>query len=149
MHVKDYISLAAGLAISLAMGSSLGHHSVAANFDRSRTVELAGAITAVYLRNPHSQYVINVTDVDGNVIEWFIEWSDRNALVRRKVDLDLIKVGDRVTITVWPSRRLDNVGFFVQAILPDGSTYRDCGFREFREAVANSTEYTCAEAQGQ
>lgn len=139
--------LAAGLA--LATHSSFAHHSVAANFDSSRTVEVMGTITAVHLRNPHSQYVLAVPSEDGSTEEWLIEWSDRNALVRRKVDLDRIKVGDRVTITVWPSRRLESVGFFIQAVLPDGSVFRDCGFREFREAVVNSSEFSCPEADSQ
>ena len=124
------------------------HHSVAANFDRAATVELTGTVSAVHLRNPHSQYVLEVVAADGSKAEWLIEWSDRNALVRRKVDLELIRVGDVVTITAWPSRRLDRVAFFVQAILADGSLYRDCGFEEFRRAVASSTEYSCAEARG-
>ena len=136
--------LAAGLA--LATDRSFAHHSVAANFDSSRTVEVMGTITAVHLRNPHSQYVLAATAGDGSTEEWLIEWSDRNALVRRKVDLDRIKVGDRVTITVWPSRRLESVGFFIQAVLPDGSVFRDCGFREFREAVVNSSEFSCPQA---
>ena len=135
----------AGVATIVSL-QAIAHHSVAANFRRDTTVELTGTVTAVHLRNPHSQYVLDVPDEGGSVTEWFIEWSDRNALVRRKVDLDLIKVGDVVTITAWPSRRLDAVGFFVQAILPNGALYRDCGFREFREAVAESREFSCETA---
>ena len=44
--------------------------------------------------------------------EWFIEWSDRNALVRRKVPFQLLRVGDMVTINASPSRRLDNLAYF-------------------------------------
>jgi hypothetical protein len=131
------------LLAGLAFSPAAAHHSVAANFDRSTTIELTGTITAVHLRNPHSQYVLDVVEDDGTVTQWFIEWSDRNALVRRKVDLGLIKVGDVLTITAWPSRRLDAVGFFVQAILPNGALYRDCGFLEFRSAVAESREFSC------
>lgn len=135
-------------AAAFSSSAALGHHSVASNFDRERTIDLTGTVAAVHLRNPHSQYVLNVPSEDGREVEWLVEWSDRNALVRRKVDLSLIQVGDVVTITVWPSRRLRHVGFFVQALLSDGSMYRDCGFLEFRRAVATSTEYSCAEAEG-
>jgi hypothetical protein len=51
-----------------------------------------------------------------------------------------------VTITLWPSQRLPNVGYFVQAVLADGSTYRDCGFVQYREAVAKSIKFRCEEA---
>jgi hypothetical protein len=143
--VNPLLVAAAALLVAAPV---VAHHSVAANFDRQKTVELTGTVSAVHLRNPHSQYVLDVIADDGEVTEWFIEWSDRNALVRRKVDLDLIRVGDVITVTAWPSRRLENVGFFVQAILPDGSMYRDCGFEEFRRAVADSSEYSCEAARG-
>src|SRR5688572_11381949 len=95
------------------------------------------------MRNPHSQYVVEVRAEDGTLTQWFVEWSDRNSLVRRGVDLELIKPGDTVTLTLWPSQRLPNVGYFVQAVLADGSIYRDCGFVQYREAVAQSVTFRC------
>jgi hypothetical protein len=112
------------------------------------TVVVAGTITAVRIRNPHSQYVLQAAGSDGAPVEWLIEWSDRNSLVRRGVAIDRIKVGDNVTFTAWPSRTLAHVGYFVRAVLPDGSVFRDCGFREFSEAVVNSKEFKCEEAGG-
>jgi hypothetical protein len=137
-----------GLSISLAaailLASSVhAHHSVRANFDMQASVEVRGTISAVNIRNPHSQYVLDVQTEDGSIAQWLVEWSDRNALIRRNVNVELIQVGDAVTFTLWPSRRLENVGYFVQAILPDGALFRDCGFREFREAVAESKEFSC------
>lgn len=124
---------------------SAAHHSVAINFDRGEPIEIRGTVKEVHLRNPHSQYVVEVPAADGTVTEWFVEWSDRNSLVRRGVDLDLIKPGDAVTLTLWPSQRLPNVGYFVQAVLADGSIYRDCGFVQYREAVINSIKFRCDE----
>lgn len=155
MTVRDSIStwpanarvrgLAAALLL-LCAGAAYSHHSVQANFDMRKSVEVVGTITAIHIRNPHSQYVLEAMDADGKPVEWLIEWSDRNALIRRGVAIDRIKVGDKVTFTLWPSRTLDHVGFFVRAVLPDGSIFRDCGFREFREAVVNSTEFKCEDA---
>lgn len=124
------------------------HHSVAINFAQGEPTEIRGTVKEAHLRNPHSQYVVDVPAVDGTVTQWFVEWSDRNSLVRRGVDLDLIKPGDTVTFTVWPSQRLPNVGYFVQAVLADGSVYRDCGFVKFREAIVNATKFQCDEATG-
>lgn len=134
--------------LALVGGIAQAHHSVLTNFDRNSPVELVGMIAEVHIRNPHSQYVLDVSRDDGTVAEWFIEWADKNALTRRGVDLDLIKPGDELTITIWPSHRLEHVGYFVRAILPNGSTYRDCGFIEFRKAVVDSTEFSCEDAQG-
>ena len=129
----------------LVAGPSAAHHSVAVNFERGEPIEIRGTVKEVHMRNPHSQYVVDVPGKDGTVTQWFVEWSDRNSLVRRGVDLDLIKPGDTVTLTLWPSQRLPNVGYFVQAVLADGSTYRDCGFVKYRDAVLNSTKFRCDE----
>ena len=129
----------------LAPLPAAAHHSVAINFERGEPIEIRGTVKEVHMRNPHSQYVVDVRGEDGKVTEWLVEWSDRNSLVRRGVDLDLIKPGDTVTLTLWPSQRLPNVGYFVQAVLADGSIYRDCGFVQYREAVANSAKFRCEE----
>ena len=134
--------LTAGMMLLTTMPSA-AHHSVAINFERGEPIEIRGTVKEVHMRNPHSQYVIDVRAEDGTLTAWFVEWSDRNSLVRRGVDLELIKPGDTVTLTLWPSQRLPNVGYFVQAVLADGSIYRDCGFVQYREAVAQSVTFRC------
>jgi hypothetical protein len=126
--------------VSLSATSLRAHHSVAANFDQSKSVSVTGTITELDMRNPHSQITLQVpAPAGGSAVEWFIEWSDVNSLIRRSVPYDQLKVGDRVTITVSPSRRLPNVGYFRQAVLPGGKTLRDCGFGAFRQSVARGT----------
>jgi hypothetical protein len=142
------LELATATAVFLYAQVASTHHSVASNFDMTTTVEVRGTIAAVHIRNPHSQYAIDVVAADGATQQWLIEWSDRNSLIRRKVDIERIKEGDELTITAWPSRRLPQVAYFVRAILPDGSTFRDCGFGEFREAVAQSRDFSCPDARG-
>ena len=142
MKLRHVMLLSASAALLTPL-AALAHHSVAINFERGEPIEIRGTVKEVHMRNPHSQYVVAVPDADGAITEWFVEWSDRNSLVRRGVDLELIKPGDTVTLTLWPSQRLPNVGYFVQAVLADGSIYRDCGFVQYREAVANSTKFRC------
>ena len=133
--------------LCLAPVAAGAHHSVAVNFDQSKSVSVTGRIKEVDIRNPHSQITLDVApDGGGNAVEWFIEWSDANSLIRRSVAYQQLKVGDEVTITVSPSRRLPNVGYFRQAVLPGGEILRDCGFGAFRESVARgSTEISCEE----
>jgi hypothetical protein len=119
------------------------HHSVTVNFDASRAMDLTGRLKEVDIRNPHSRITLEVKQPDGTVKEWLIEWSDRNALVRRKVPFQLLHVGDTVTINVSPSRMLDNLAYFRTAVLPDSSILRDCGFGAFREAIANGETVDC------
>jgi hypothetical protein len=124
-------------------GGALAHHSVTVNFDASRAMDLTGRLKEVDIRNPHSRITLEVKQPDGTVKEWLIEWSDRNALVRRKVPFQLLHVGDTVTVNVSPSRMLDNLAYFRTAVLPDSSILRDCGFGAFREAIANGETVDC------
>ena len=133
--------------ICLATAAAGAHHSVAINFDQSKSVSVTGRIKELDMRNPHSQITLDVPPPGGgSAVEWFIEWSDVNSLIRRSVPYDQLKVGDEVTITVSPSRRLPNVGYFRQAVLPGGKILRDCGFAAFRKSVARgSTEIDCGD----
>jgi hypothetical protein len=131
------------IALLLLSTVALAHHSVAVNFDNSKALTLTGRIKELDIRNPHSQITLEVRQPDGTMKEWLIEWSDRNALVRRKVPFQLLRVGDTVTINASPSRRLDNLAYFRTAVLPDKSILRDCGFAAFRQAIANGETVEC------
>lgn len=135
--------VAAAVAWLVLGAAALAHHSVVVNFDNSKTLTLTGLLKDVDIRNPHSRITLEVAQPDGTSKEWLIEWSDRNALVRRKVPFQLLHVGDRVTITASPSRTLDNLAYFRTAVLPDTSLLRDCGFAAFREAIANGETVNC------
>ena len=112
------------------------HHSVAANFDQTKSVDVVGKVKSVEIRNPHSQITLEVPKPGGGVNDFYVEWSDKNALMRRKVPVSKIHVGDKVTINVSPSKRLPNLGYFRTATLPDGTVLRDCGFAAFREGIS-------------
>ena len=141
-------------ASTLAMLSALvspiamGHHSVVANFNREVTQTIQGTVTAFHLRNPHSHLEVDVVEADGSISQWLIEWGSKNDLTRRGVDLERISVGDELVVKYSPNRQLEHVGYFSSALLPDGTTFGDCGFRAFSEALAYNTEYQCDEATG-
>jgi uncharacterized protein DUF6152 len=126
--------IAGWIFISCAVG--FAHHSVAANFDSSKAMDVVGKVKEVEIRNPHSQITLLVPKPGGGVSEFYVEWSDKNALLRRSVPVSKIHVGDTVTINVSPSKRLPNLGYFRTATLPDGTVLRDCGFAAFREGIA-------------
>jgi hypothetical protein len=134
---------AASVSIVLSASALVAHHSISVNFDTTKAFDVTGIVREVKIRNPHSQIVLDVTNPDGTMKEWFIEWNDKNAMVRRKVAFERLKVGDKITVNVNPNRTENNVGFFRTATLPDGFVLRDCGFTAFREAVANQTDITC------
>ena len=132
-------------ALSLAARSGVAHHSVSGNFDRDARLDITGTLTAFHLRNPHSHLEVDVVEENGTVSHWLVEWGTRNDLIRRGVDLDSVGVGDELTITLIPSRRLEHVGYARVLTLADGTVVRDCGFAAFREALLAGTEVECAE----
>jgi hypothetical protein len=137
-------SLLAALAVWLCFGgAAIAHHSVGINFDNTKAFSLTGVLKDVDIRNPHSQITVSAKAQDGSVKDWFIEWSDKNALIRRKVGYERMKVGDTITIRVSPSRRLENVGYFQSATLADGSVLRDCGAGALTDAVEKGADLDC------
>jgi hypothetical protein len=124
-------------------GAAIAHHSVAINFDASKAFSLTGVLKDIDIRNPHSQITLSVKGADGTVKDWFIEWSDKNALIRRKVGYERMKTGDTVMVRVSPSRRLENVGYFQSATLQDGSVLRDCGAGALQDAVEKGADIDC------
>ena len=124
-------------------GSGFAHHSVAANFDQTKTVDVTGKVKKFAIRNPHSEITLEVPKPGGGFTEFHVEWSDKNSLIRRTVSVDKIRVGDKVTINVNPSRRLPDLGYFRSALLPDGTILKDCGFAAYRDSVAKGTKISC------
>jgi hypothetical protein len=135
---------AAVCAAWLCLGvAAIAHHSVGINFDNTKAFSLTGVLKEFDIRNPHSQITLSVKGADGTVKDWFLEWSDKNALIRRKVKYEQLKIGDTVTIRVSPSRRLENVGYFQSATLADGSVLRDCGAGALADAVEKGADIDC------
>ena len=143
MHAQTLKLLSLVGTLGLGSQSAMAHHSVAANFDPTVRVEITGTLTAFHLRNPHTHLEVDVAEEDGSVTHWLVEWGTKNDLIRRGVDVDRIREGEEVTITMVPSRRLEHVGYARSMTLSDDSTIRDCGYTAFREALRNEEEVDC------
>lgn len=143
MHRKFVIAALISGSLLFSSGLGIAHHSVAANFDQTKTLDVIGKVTKIELRNPHSEITVEVAKPGGGVTVFHVEWADKNALLRRTVPVNKMHVGDKVTINVNPSRRLSNLGYFRTALLPDGTILKDCGFAAYRDSVANGSKITC------
>lgn len=107
-----------GLLLMIFSVPALAHHSVAANFDASTTVEAEGVIARVAWRNPHILFTI--TTPDGNDVD--LETHSISIMRRLGAAEPIIEVGDRVRVAGWPSRRGN--GLFVNnMLLPSGEEF--------------------------
>lgn len=84
------------------------HHGGAA-YDGSETVEVVGKVSRFEFVNPHVLIYANVTDEDGNTIEWSGELTSPNRLARSERSTirwhkDIFQPGDDITLIGNPAR---------------------------------------------
>lgn len=80
------------------------HHSVAADFDVSRTVKISGIISKVEFSNPHVTFSMDVKNPDGTVTQWNVEFASPNILIRSGVTRDLLAKGTTIALEAYPAK---------------------------------------------
>ena len=100
------------------------HHSFAAAFDAAKPVVVTGVVSEIRLVNPHSQFVIDVTDASGKVETWKFEGSTPSSLIRSGFKPGTLKVGDKVTVKGSHARDMtQNAGAAREITTADGRTF--------------------------
>jgi hypothetical protein len=82
----------------------LAHHSFSAEFDSDKPVKIAGTVTKVEWTNPHAHFYVDVTDAQGNVVNWNFEMGAPLTLQRLGWRRDSLKVGDQVTVEGYAAK---------------------------------------------
>jgi hypothetical protein len=80
------------------------HHSAAATYDASRLLTLTGSVARFDFRNPHCFLSIDVDAGPFKGRRYVVEMSSAGVLASSGWRASSIKAGDRVRITVMPSR---------------------------------------------
>ena len=93
----------------LAVTASVSAHHGGAAYDGSETVEVVGKVTRFEFVNPHVLIYANVTDEDGNTVEWSGELTSPNRLARSERSTvrwhkDIFQPGDDITLIGNPAR---------------------------------------------
>ena len=83
-----------------------GHHSFTAAYDNTKRVEVEGVVREFIWRNPHSFLRIDVTNKEGKVESWSLEWGSSSQLSAAKypVTRTTIKAGDKIIAGGEPRR---------------------------------------------
>jgi hypothetical protein len=105
-------------SIGAAAGAS-AHHS-AAQFDFKNTVNLTGIVKEATFSNPHARILLEVTDDERGTRDIEFEGRSRNNMYRQGFRADMIKVGDKITIRIWPMRDGSDGGYITALITADG-----------------------------
>ena len=87
------------VAVVVAAGKAVAHHSFAAEFDGTKRVTLTGTVTKIEWTNPHVWIYFNVKDEKtGQVTNWGAEFGPPHLLQRRGWRRDIMKIGEKVTV---------------------------------------------------
>jgi uncharacterized protein DUF6152 len=92
------IGVFAAVAVLLATGPTMAHHSFAAEYDANKPVTLKGTVTKVEWTNPHARFYVDVKDERGQITNWNLELASPNVLVRNGWTRKSLNVGDEVSV---------------------------------------------------
>lgn len=116
------LALIPSILLSLAITvPALAHHS-AAQFNFQGPVSVAGTIKELRMANPHMKLVLHVADPKGERDIEF-EGHSLNNLYRRGWRQDMVKVGDKVTISIAPRKDGSDGGYVLNVKTPDGKEF--------------------------
>ncbi len=131
--------------ILLEADAAIAHHSITP-YDQNTFSELEGVISAIRWRNPHLGLRLMVENDTGEQEVWELEGDSVNAAARRGLTREGIRVGDRVRVAGWPSRRGRRELFAINILLPNGEetilTDIDFPLRWTEERAIRTTDLT-------
>lgn len=118
----------------LGASAASAHHGSAVSYDTLKQITLTGVVTDWIWKNPHVFILFDVTDDQGKVVNWGAETHPTNFLVRNEVkgvpvplNAHSFKAGDKVTVTMFPSRVGTPRGLLATLVTADGTVMLDDG----------------------
>jgi len=109
------------LPLVLWVATASAHHSFAPVYDAKRTITVEGIVTQFRFVNPHAMMFMDVTDKEGKVVKWVVEFDGNLNLSEKGWTADSIKAHERVTVTGNPTHTNSPKMFFVRLVRPDGT----------------------------
>jgi len=119
-HQHWFVSCTVAALLFAAANTAYTHHSLAAEFDVDKMLEISGTITAMAWTNPHAWLHVNVQGADGNVENWAVEFASPNSLYRRGWSKADLPTGAPVTIVGYAPRDNSNTISATEVTLSDG-----------------------------
>jgi hypothetical protein len=120
MRTRPLLFLASSCVALMSCGVLFAHHGSRVSYDMKKMVTLQGTVTEFQWQNPHIYILFDVTDDNGTVTNWGAESYSPAVMARSGWDHRTLKTGDKVTITLWPSKIGTPRGFLAKVVHPDG-----------------------------
>ena len=97
--MKTKVAVAVAGISFLCWAPVIAHHSVAGEFDPTKTLTVTGTVSKIDWVNPHSRVHFDVKGPDGKVTTWSVELAARNVLERNGWRGNSLKIGDVIRVT--------------------------------------------------
>ena len=108
--------LLAGVVLLAGSSRVLAHHSFSATYDSSQQMQLEGSVKEFVWRNPHSFLRIDVTEKDGTVKTWTLEWGSISQLAKTEMSRTTLKPGDTIVVNGEPARDTSSARMLIQKV---------------------------------
>jgi hypothetical protein len=110
------------LFLSVAASTAGWAHHSGSEYDDARTVEIEGTLLEVRWQNPHIHLSVrSARDARSEATIWDIEGSSLSVMSRANVTRDKLKVGDKVRVAGWVSRKSPNRMMGLNVLQADGT----------------------------
>ena len=109
------------LALAVSIRLAGAHHSFSAVYDGKRSVTITGVVTQFRFVNPHALMTLEVTDKDGKVVAWVVEFAGRLNLSEIGWSAESIRSGEKLTVTGNPTHEPLPRLAFQRIVKADGS----------------------------
>ena len=112
-------TLILGLCAAIFSAPLIAHHGTAA-FETDKRVTLKGTVTEWFWSNPHCLLRFDVKSDDGQVSHWIGETQNPVTMTNGGWSKGSFKVGEEVTVVLFPVKNGMPLGRIVTATLPNG-----------------------------
>ena len=113
---RTILAVLAGLTLLAGADRVFAHHSFSATYDSSQKVEIQGVVKEFVWRNPHSFMRIDVTDKDGTIKTWALEWGSTNDLTQAQITRTTLKPGDKLVVTGEAARDNSSLRLLISSV---------------------------------
>lgn len=129
MKLKPLVYLALICGILLPGAPLSAHHGTGVAYDTEKMVTLKGTVTEWIWANPHCGILFDVADDKGSVEHWGAELGNPHALSMAGLSKDILKPGDKITISGHPAKSGAPRIELQQFTMADGRTLPEKGHK--------------------
>lgn len=112
------------LSVSLGAGQEARAHHSFAMFDKSKFMTVMGTVRKIEWANPHTYLQLQVPGTNGTSTLYAIECSSPNELSRWGWKYNSVKVGDQVSVGMYPLRNGQPGGLLFSVTLANGTVFK-------------------------